>query len=284
MEPKSVIDQLDEMSTMLSSDAVEEVVEELKEPKEEVIEDGVKEDEVELGEKKDVVVDDLNEPVKPVEPVEPTEPDELTKLRTENESLRNKYEELHGKKVEPEPEPKKEEPKEEKLTFEEINFLGDSDMDELSRDPKKFNDLLNKVFQQGVETTRKVLAEGVFKSIPDMVKNNVLTTIALRQASEQFYVDNEDLKPFKKVVAAVYEEVAAEHPDKKINEILVEVGTEARKRLELHLKATKPTNDNNDRDKKPKLPRKKGQPSRGDQPKPEGLMNEIDEMNKILEV
>ena len=165
------------------------------------------------------------------------------------------------------------------LTFEELDFLKDLDFDELTRDPKEFNKLLNALYQKAVVDTRKGLGEGVLRSIPDIVRANVTAITNLQKASEDFYADNKDLKPFKKVVAVVFEEFASDNPGKKYSEILEDVGPEVRKRLELHLKATKP----DDKEAPPKLPRKKGKSGgTGKEPETTPLVNELDEMNKTL--
>ena len=191
------------------------------------------------------------------------------------------------KPLEPEPEPTKPadpkpKPKSEpepKVEVEEIDFIGDADMDEVTRDPKEFNKILNKIFVQGGDNLRTQITEGVLRAIPDMVKNNVATVISLKESSDQFYKDNKDLEPFKKVVGVVFEEIAAKNPDKKFSEILDDVNTESRKRLELYKKTV--DNEPKPGNKPPKLPKIKGQ-QREPSKKPDisPMQAEIDEMNK----
>jgi len=86
---------------------------------------------------------------------------------------------------------------------------------------------------------------------------------------------NEDLKPFKKVVAAVFEEVASENPGKSYKELLPLVGEEARKRLELHRKSTDQS--------PPRLPRKRGKSTvPKEPPATDPLLAELEAMNKSL--
>lgn len=168
------------------------------------------------------------------------------------------------------------------LVLDEHDFVGDSDLDELSRDPKKFNKLLNDIYQKAVTDTRKVLGEGVLRTIPDIVKTNITMMTNLKKVSDKFYKDNEDLEPFRKVVSAVFEDVAAENPDKRFDEILNDVAGESRKRLGLQRKAEN-TNKDKNKDKPPKLPRKKGKAGRAtEKPNTEPLQDELDEMNKTL--
>jgi len=167
------------------------------------------------------------------------------------------------------------------LTFEDQDFVGELDIEELIRDPKEFNKMLNSIYQKAVTDTRKVLGEGVLRSIPDIVKTNIAVMTNLKNASEKFYEDNEDLVPFKKVVAAVFEEVASENPDKKYDEVLSEVGTEVRKRLDLQKKAVK--KDVDDKGGAPKLPRRKGKSGEPDnKPDLTPMQEELASMNDTL--
>lgn len=233
------------------------------------------------------VPDPVPEPKSVPAPVpEPKPETDLERLTRENESLRKTIDGISGPKPIPEPKPEAiPEPKPESvLKLDEIDFIGKADVDEIIRDSAEFNKLLNKIYAQGVDTTRKVLGENILRGIPDIVKNNVTTVIALREMSNQFYRDNEDLKPFEKVVGAVFEEIAAENPDKKISEMIGDVEKETRKRLELYKKAIEPKpKPKLDEPITPRLPGVRGQ-RRESQLKPDvsPMLNEIDEMNKIL--
>jgi len=202
--------------------------------------------------------------------------DRLTK---ENEALRKRIEEMSGghTKAPGTSAPKTAAPGTEP-PISEYDFLGNKDLDELTRDPKEFNKLLNEIYAKAVKDTKGTMTEGVLRSIPDIVKTNVLAVTELKKASDQFYKDNEDLAPFKKVVGIVFEELAASSPDKKYSEILNEVATEARNRLELHRKTIK-----DDKNKHPNLPNKRNQ-QRQTQTKPNltGIEKEIDAMNETL--
>jgi hypothetical protein len=152
------------------------------------------------------------------------------------------------------------------------------DLDEVSRDPKLFNQLLNKLRKSNIETTRaelKQAVESVIRSIPDIVKNNVAMTTTLKKLNEKFYNDNEDLKPWKKTVAAVFEEMVATNPDKSYNDLLPDIAVETRKRLGLKKEALKP-------DTPPDLPRKKSGQRQQPKPDPDPLMKEMEEMDKAL--
>ena len=202
------------------------------------------------------------------------------------ETLRTRVAELEANKVkddEPKDVKKDNEPEESKpLTFEDQDFIGDLELDDLIRDPKEFNKLLNTIYQKAVTDTRKVLGEGVLRSIPDIVKSNISTMTMLKEASEKFYNDNEDLKPFKKVVAAVFEDISSQNPDKRFDEILNSVGDEVRKRLDLKKTAVKGSVAAEERS--PRLPRNKGRSGGPNDTKPDTspLQNDIAKMNETL--
>lgn len=230
------------------------------------------------------------EPEPSKEPPEPEPEPEPGPVEDEKDKtiaeLRQKLAEKEGEVAptppEPEPEPEPEPP----LTLDEQDFIGDLDLEELLRDPKEFNKLLNKLHTQMVTTTRKVLGEGVLRSIPDIIRTNVTAMTELQKASDEFYKENEDLRPFKKVVAAVFEEVASEAPGKTYSELLPKVGDEVRNRLELHRKTATETPaapTPGDEDNPPRLPRKKGRSATPKtKPSTDPLLEELEDMNKSL--
>lgn len=213
--------------------------------------------------------DPAPEPEPEPEPSPEPEPDEKDKII---EELRRKLEERET----PAPTPKPEPPPEEPLTFEPTDFIGDLDPEDIMRDKDELNKLLNSVYSKGVTDARKLTSEKVLLSIPEIVRNNLNIMTELQKTSDEFYANNKDLAPFKKVVAAVFEEVAAKNPDKKYGELLNEVGDEARRRLELHKKVapTPPA---------PRLPNKKGSPpANTNKPDTSSIQSEIELMNKSL--
>jgi len=196
-------------------------------------------------------------------------------------------EDLRTKLAEKESGPKTKAPKTEvptteaPLSLDEQDFIGDIDPEDLMRDKDQLNKMFNKIFQMGVNTSRKVLGEGVLRQIPDIVKTNIVMVNNLQEASKKFYKENKDLEPFKKVVATVFEETAAENPGKNYSEILEKVGPEVRKRLDLQKKATNPKPK--DGDKPPRLPKKGKNFQRSNEPpSTDPLQAELDEMNKSL--
>jgi len=149
--------------------------------------------------------------------------------------------------------------------------LEDEDLGDLSKE--KLNKLLNAVYEAGVRTARSQATENVFRKLPDVVKNNVSTYIALTEATRQFYVDNPDLKAHAAKVAEVYESFAAENMDKPVQELFNELGDKVRSVLKLQKVAKTPA---------PTLPGGTGKKSGPKEaPKLSGMMAEIEAMNTL---
>jgi len=192
--------------------------------------------------------------------------------------LREKIIALETPKVEPEPEPDPdpEPPAEEPIP--EEDFLGETDLDELTRDPKLFNALLNKIYAKARTDARgdvKLGNESVVKAIPDIVKNNIALTATLKKVNEDFYAENKDLVPWKAAVATVFEEFISKDPGKSYNELLPDVAKEVRTRLSLRKEAIDST-------KPPKLPSKKSGKRQTAKPDVNQLQSDMDEMDKAL--
>lgn len=184
---------------------------------------------------------------------------------------------LAEKETPAEEEEEEEVPVAEELTFEPQDFMGDLEIDDVLADKESINELLNKVFQQGVRNSRDVVGEHILRDIPQIVKTNIALITEMSAASEKFYSEHKDLEPFKKVVATVFEEVQAENPDKGYEELLDTVGKEARKRLELHKETITPVEE-----KAPRLPAKKGSRTVNEQPDTSPLEDELSDMTKVV--
>lgn len=161
------------------------------------------------------------------------------------------------------------------IVFEDQDFVKDIDLEETIRDPKEFNKILNSIYQKAVTDTQQKLGNQMSQSIPNMI------TVAsnLQKATEIFYDSNEDLKPFKKVVATVFGDLVKTNPDKPYAEVMQDVAPEVRKRLELpdYVKKTV------DKNTPPKLPKKKSKPGRTNaKPDLDPLQEDIGKMNETL--
>ena len=271
--PDSIEEQINAM--LKSGDPEQEPVrQEPVRPEPEIVEEepGVEvEEEVEPEPK----VEAEPEPEIEKEPEPEPEPEPVdewkVKMEAENEKLRSQIEELH-RKEEPKPEPKPE------PAFEEVRFVDDEyDMDDLMRNPKLLNEVLNKVYKAGMDNSRKI-QEDTLRGIPEIVKTNVTTQASLKKLADDFWENNSDLKPFRKVAAHVYEEIASENPDWTVAKVFEKVGEETRNRLELHRKAEPEPED--EPKKNPRFPKVKTSRERT-KPKTDGLLSEIDSMNKM---
>jgi hypothetical protein len=214
---------------------------------------------------------------KPVET--PPANTELESIKKENEELRIKLADKAVVKEEPKPKTPTTDP-----PIEEKDFVGDGDFDELTRDPSTFNKLLNKIYTQAVQSVRgevKKSKEETIQVLPSIINSNMELQKTLKEMSDNFYEENKDLKPFKKVVGVVFEELANQSPQTPYNEVLRKVGEETRKRLELKPIESKAVIK--DKDDPPPLPRAKSG-GRSPQPKNESnpVISQIDEMNKTL--
>jgi len=159
------------------------------------------------------------------------------------------------------------------------DFVGDMDLEELTSDPEKLNELLNSVYKKGLKASEGITLSGnesLLKSIPEIVKTNIALITNLKKASDDFYEENKDLVQWKQAVATVFEEVSAKNPDKSHTENLKIVGDEVRKRLKLKEIAI-------NKDKKgPKLPGNKGNKRQSKKPETKGMASEIDAMNQSI--
>ena len=218
---------------------------------------------------------------KPEPKTTPSEPDDKDKTI---EGLRRKVADLEVAKAEPPPspppppEPPPASSIEEPLSLDFQDFVGDLDIDDITENKESLNKLLNTVYSKGISDSRRIVGEGILRSIPETVRNNLTLISALKETSDKFYEDNKDLVSFKKVVAAVFEDLASQNPNKPYNEVITLVAPEVRKRLELHERAVvSPDKDS------PRLPTSRGgpRPASG-KPNISPLHSEIDEMNKSL--
>lgn len=225
---------------------------------------------------------------KPEPDPEPKE-DTVESLRAEKDELRKRLD-ASSVPTEPTPEPDptpeptpEPEPEPTPEVIEPIDFTKDLDLEELIRDPEEFNKLLNTVHQAGITMTRTEIRAGdeaVINSTPETVRNLIKVSKALAEESDLFYADNKELIPFKTTVAAVWEEVIAENPDKPRSDILAEVATKTREKLELKKAAIEKDKE----DKPPNLPgANKGGKRQQTKPNTTSFEAEIAEMDEALD-
>lgn len=212
------------MNDALSGDlSVEEPEQEPKAEEPEVQEEPTKEPESEVAE----------EPEPEPEPEKEDKSTEVIRaLQDQISALTSKLDGLINKQTEPEPEPE----------LEDVQFATEDDLQALDSDLGNLNSILNKVYKQVHAKVSASIGEGVLKSIPQIVNANIGAYITMTKQAEDFYSANPDLKPFKKVVATVFEELSSKNPGKKYEDYMKDLADTVRKRLNLVKKAsvTKP--------------------------------------------
>jgi hypothetical protein len=170
------------------------------------------------------------------------------------------------------------------LNLETQDFIGDEDVESLTGNKESLNKILNLVYSKGVTDSRNIIGDGVAKSLPPLVSNQIDVVTQMKEVRDNFYAANEDLRPFPNVVSAMFEEVAAKDPNQTYASIIEAIAPEARKRLNLPDQIIKSKDDKNKgKSNPPKLPRKKGKSGRtSDKPKTSPIESELDEMNEVL--
>jgi hypothetical protein len=197
------------------------------------------------------------------------------------ETLRRSIEESYDTP----PKEEKAEKKDEKQTKLEIGdetfFTGDVDaLEDLIKNPKGFNDLLNAIYKKAVEAGHNKSVESVLRSLPETIKNQVIQHITVTTSVKEFYQNNEDLVPYKKTVGAIANQVSSTRPDLPLPKIMELTAKLARKKLNLIEKAKDQGGDKNKGKQFPNKPT--GSRSSRIKEEPTGLDKEIDDMLKIL--
>lgn len=173
---------------------------------------------------------------KPPEEKPPGESDRYKELEEQNKRLLERIDRISRLPVEP---PRTEDdrliaPSEEKgpEPLEDFDFIKGRSLEEITEDPKLFNELLNDVYKRGYEVALErvapVASEKTLTSIPQVVVRYVRQHMAMADIVKDFYKENEDLIPVKRTVGAMANEVYAEHPDWKVAEVLTEAAKRSR--------------------------------------------------------
>ncbi len=180
-----------------------------------------------LPDKVEAVAEEVVEEVATEEVVEEAAPAEEV---DEVSALRGTIDELLAKKVEEEAKPP--EVKLEPIDVsKDEDFIGDTPLDELLESKDKLNALMNKVYKSGRDHGARISKEEILKSIPDVVRNNVIVMSNIRSMADKFYQANPDLEPYKQSVASISMTLSAKNPDWEVDKLLTEVAGETRKRL-----------------------------------------------------
>lgn len=162
------------------------------------------------------------------------EPDELTSLKEQNEALIKQLnsinENLHQQRSETQP-VQEQEPAQPKVSTEPIDFLRDTPIDDLIDDPKKFNDMLNSIYQKAREDAIAESTQHVLQSIPQMTMKYVHSQFNTRKAIDNFWGEHPQLKEARVAVGAIANTVDIEHPEWDMGKKLEETAQRAYKML-----------------------------------------------------
>jgi len=95
--------------------------------------------------------------------------------------------------------------------------------------------------------------QDILQSLPDTVANYVSQQVSYQNQVRDFYSENPDLAGTKKYVAVTANQVASEHPDWELSDVLEETAKRARKSLGLHKQAKEKASENPSQKKSPAL-------------------------------
>src|SRR4030042_753518 len=285
MGTTDILKDIEDMNSILDNPTdMKEMVEDPKEAKEAQGEAKEIVEETPLEPKDEKVVPEAKTEEKKeefkVEVKEEVKPDERDKTI---DDLRRELAALKAEKVvEKAPEKHPEEHKVEELKIEDQDFIGDLDLDEVTRDSKELNKLLNSTYRKARTDAEKA----IITKLPELISSHVELVTTLRKASEDFYTANEDLKSFPKVVKVVFDELVQQNPNCTYGDVMKDVATETRKRLGLSepkAKEVKKEEDKKEETKPPKLPSKDGGAGKpAKESKLDDVQSQIEEMNKAL--
>jgi hypothetical protein len=154
------------------------------------------------------------------------------------------------------------------------DFVGELDLDMLSVDKDIMNTMLNGVVNNAVNRA----VEKMLVNIPGVVSTQVKQQKRLTDAVDDFYGENEDLIPAKKVVAMNTNEVVAEHPDWTLEKVLEEAAVKTRKMLGKVKETTGKTEETNVSGRKPALPKRTSAKAKETKPSMSKLQQELAEL------
>jgi len=157
---------------------------------------------------------------------EDEEDEEEPSLKTQNELLMKRIEELSSLQPPPPSAPAQaSEEKGETKAPSILEFLKeDEDLDDVVSTPKMFNDVLSRVYAKASEDVEK----RILGSISPIVVNQIMRQAKLKDAIDEFFDDNEDLKVVRKTVGLMTREVMAEDPKASLETVFEKAAEKTR--------------------------------------------------------
>jgi len=169
------------------------------------------------------------EPNEPVDPAGEPLPDE----EGDHESaLLARLEEETGRRLQLE----REVPVNEETTREpesDPDFLDGLDLDEVLSSSENLNRLLLAVYNRGVSESMRRASDNVLGSVQDLVSRYVREQLTMSEMVKEFYEQNEDLRPFRRTVAAYAKDISRDNPELKPQEVFAKTATHVRTALKL---------------------------------------------------
>jgi len=154
------------------------------------------------------------------------------------------------------------------------DFLSKIDYDKTMETKESFIDFM----KQFAGAIRNSTSEHVLTAVPNVVGSYVNRQSAMRDIAKQFYGEHPNLKPVKVFVGNVANEVAAEHPEWNVVQVLSEAATRAYTTLGIAKEVKKQEQADAAKPTKPSLPG--GSQSVKSKPAPSGGL--IDEINDLI--
>lgn len=114
-----------------------------------------------------------------------------------------------------------------------VGEMDDAEFDRITQDKDAFIQFLNR-FGEGLVARA---SQNTLQTVPDVISKSFKRQMTLKQATDNFYAENSDLKKHANYVGYIFSKKQAESPDKGINDLLKETETEVRKNLSLNKKA-----------------------------------------------
>lgn len=163
---------------------------------------------------------------------QPPQKTELELLKEENAKLLAQMNEIAGRVVAPKPVEKTpeqvrlEEEHQKQQAKQVLAFLPSEEVfDEVLKNKDNFNALLTGVVNAAVERSLRLM--------PQLATQIVDQKVTMTNIVRDFYTDNKDLVPYKQFVGYTTNEVAAQHPDWTLTQILEETEKVVRDRLKM---------------------------------------------------
>lgn len=121
----------------------------------------------------------------------------------------------------------------------DTDFIGNEPLEQLLDTREGLNKLLNIVASKAAELSINQAHERTIRTIPEVVTKYVTNMSTMKNLHDEFYANNEDLQPFKRVCGGIANQIAAEHPDFTVAKVFEETAKQTRQTLGLLAKTPK---------------------------------------------